>query len=574
MVTQIPKRTDPKPNTGNLTAEQFNDSMNRWFQESPVIEQALGQLGMEVEALALNVEAAAGASVSSKWVAGTFAQGDERWSPTDFLNYRCKVAGVRNIDPAIDPTNWQLLTKTSLGGSDTVSSATDIALIVTSGRLQIIAMTTANKNVVLPVASTLNKGAPIYVIKNAGTYRFAVRKNGGEFLCWVNPGQTIAFGCSDITTAAGVWAVSGAAGNIYDGNAPEVLNGVDSRDLAVAMLTPTKAVCAFKNNSTAFLEAVVVNYGSASGTPVPISSEAVRNISIAAQASNQVTVVYQQVSNSNIRGYVLDITGNTPTPGPVATIHTAGIGTPEGTGITALTATKLLCIYNAGAVQVKERVLDLSGNTINSISTEVNADLSSSSYIYLRAGTISPTKALVSFLGTSGQVVIRLQSITGSTPAPTGTVLAITSPGAIVKSAFAVCIMSAIRAVVIKPIDRDYGGLAVYIVDISGATPTLITGKQIPIDLPIGNTHVSAARLDSNRIHVTWAGGLSQGIDALVLTITSDDRIIPGEISDRLEPGVTSANGYLACDALDSSHVIQVCRNANTFLSAKTIEIA
>ena len=79
--------------------------------------------------------------------------------------------------------------------------------------------------------------------------------------------------------------------------------------------------------------------------------------------------------------------------------------------------------------------------------------------------------------------------------------------------------------------------MVAYIIDISGATPVLITGKRIEIPLIIATYHLAAAKLDSNRIYVTWAGGFSQGSDALVLTITSDDKIIVGEISERLEPG-------------------------------------
>lgn len=575
MVTQIPDFTEPFPNLMEMSSEEFELSTATFVAEIPPFGKSLNQFGQEMQQIGADAEAAVEALASAVWVSGTsYTTGQVRYDPVDFFNYRRKTNGAGTTPPRNDPTNWALLTKTTNGGSDTVSSAVDITLTSTGGRLQVITMTAANKKVKLPNATQLEKGAPVRVIRNSGQYRFPVTDNAGAFLCNIQPGQVVAFGCSDTSTAAGVWAISGDALNkLYDGNAPEVINNVDSRYIAVVMITPTKAVCAYKNNTSGFLEVVVLNFGSDSGDPVQITSEAVRNISIAAQSSSQVTVVYQQTANSNVKGYVIDISGNTPTPGAVASIHTAAAGTPEGTGLTALSATQLLCTYCAGSVQVQERILDITGNAISGISNAVNADSTSTGYIYQYPRKITASKALVAFVGTSGQVVMRLQSITGSIPAPTGTVLTITPPGVGVESAFGVIILSSLRAAIVKPIDRDYGGLAIYLVDISGVTPIFLTGKQIQLDLAVANTHAYATKIDANRIYVTWAGGFSGGVDALEITITNDDKIIIGEVSPRQEQGITSTSGYLACDALDAAHVMQVVRNSSGFLSAKTIEI-
>ncbi len=575
--TLIPRFTEPLPSSLQQTPEDFELSMSTFVPEIQPWGEAANQIAGEMEIMYANAQAAVAALASAEWVSGTtYSAGQVRWDPVYFFDYRRKTNGAGTTPPRNDPTNWALLTKTTNGGADTLSSAVDLTLTATGGRLQVISMTAAGKKVKMPNATTLEKGSPVKVIKNAGLFRFSVVRDDGAFICAIEPGKIVAFSCSDTSSAAGVWFANGDNLNIYDANAPEVVNGVDSRSLAFTMLTATKGVCAYKNNTTGFLEVVVLNFGSASGSPVVINGEAVRNISIAAQSATQVTVVYQQTTSNNIKGYVLDISGNTPIPGPVATINTAIAGTPEGTGLVAMTTTQLLCVYHSVGTNLRERVLDLTGNTISGISAEVNADNTAGGYIYDYVKKITATKALTATVGATGQTVLRLQSLTGSTPAATGTVLTLSSPSSTdVKSAFAVVIMSSLRAVIVKPVDRGTGALAIYIVDISGTSPVLIVSKLISVDLSVpSNTHVYAAKMDSNRIYASWLGSSSQGVDAMVITITSDDRIMTGPINERQGgDSVTAASGYLSCDALDATHVMQTVRNASGFLSVRTIEI-
>jgi|GEM_PF-3890225 len=254
MVTTVPPFTEPVPDPYNMTSDELESSSLTFVSEFNPRIKLLNVQASEVEQFALDTEAASAGIANAKWVSGTYAEGAVAWSPTDYFDYRCKNAGLRTIDPALDPTNWALRTKTGAGGSDTTSSAVDITLTSASGRLQIISMTATGKKVTAASATTLNKGAPVLVIKNAGLYRFAFHKNGGTFICYVQPGQVVAFNCSDTSTAAGVWHANGQnLENIYDGNTAEILNAVDSRNIAAAMLSATKAICVFRNNATGFL---------------------------------------------------------------------------------------------------------------------------------------------------------------------------------------------------------------------------------------------------------------------------------------------------------------------------------
>lgn len=569
MVTQVPLFSEPLPNPLEMTPEEFESSATTLVSELNPRFQAANVQALELNEMAANVEVAAGAAANAKWVSGTYVQGEIAWSPTDYLDYRCRNAGLRTIDPVLDPTNWQLRTKTNAGGSDTTSSAVDITLTSASGRLQIISMTAASKKTTLPSATTLGKGTPLFVIKNAGQYRFSVHKNGGVFLCYVQPGQTVAFNCSDISTAAGVWYVGGhGIESIYDGNTPEVLNAVDSRTIAVAMLSTTKAICVFRNNSTGYLWSVILNYGSSSGTPAAINAEASEYISIAAQTSTQATVVYK-TSTGVTKGYVLDISSNTITPGVVATIDT-GTGS-AGTDLTALSATQLLCAY--GDSGPKERILDISASVITP-SVEITADATAASQGNIRVRKISATKALYSFRGSSPKkIYLRLQTVSGSTPAPSGSVFGIDIPSTSSDLPYGLVVMGASRALLIQPLDRAYGDLMISLLDVSGSTPVLIGNKIFNVGL-LTSAMISSDRIGTNTAYITWTGGESLGVDSLIVTMTDDDNLNIGQISSRLEPRVTAAEGYVACAALDSTHVMQVCRNATTFLSAKTIEIA
>lgn len=578
MATQIPAFPLPMPNSINQTSEEFEDAANTTVGHLPIFVAAANQLSSEVNQKALDVEAAAGAIGNQAWVSGTtYTAGQVRYSPADSLNYRRRTNGAGTTDPSLDPTNWALLTKTVFGGSDTTTSAVDIDLSATSGRLQVIAMTAAGKKVTLPAATGVAKGTPIFVIVNSGSYRFAVRKNGGAFLCMVTPGQTLSIGCSDNTTSAGVWSVNGGKfNNIFEGNTPQVLNAVDTQDMAIAMLSPTKAICCYKNGSTTFLNAIIINFGSSSGSVTVISAEAVRNVSVAALSASKVVVIYQLASVTTVKGYVLDISGDTITPGSVQTITTQATNGAASTSLAVLTSTKLLVGYmRASSTATVEKVLDVSGTTITA-SSEVQADSSAvnSNLDSVVVRALTSTKLIVGFMRDTSLFCLRHQTVSGSTPAASGSVLTL-SPGLSTLCAACLVVMSSSRAIVVRSVDQNFGGrLLAYVIDTSGTSPVLLYTKYINVTYAGGALHLVGTKLDDTHMYITWRGGYG-GIDGCVLTVTSDDRVIPGEIIESIDP----ATGYLevgAVDAvaLDSTHIMQVCRNSSNFLSAKVLEVS
>lgn len=576
MVTQVNTRSLPYPDDANQTSDEFSDAMNRWFAESPAIEQQLAQVVVEVNEKGATIEALVG-SANAKWVAGTFAQGDKVWSPTDYLDYRCKNAGVRNTDPAADPTNWQCTSvRAGNGGADVTSSAVDVVLTALSSRLQIVTMTAADKKVTLPAATSLTKGSDLFVFKNNGIYRFSIHKNGGGFLCYCQPGQIVRFGLSDISTASGVWHPSGfGVENVFLGNAPEVLTAFDAQSIAFVNLTATKGFAAFRNNTTGFIWGCVINFGSASGTAVAINAESSTSINIAAQTASQVTIVYKAPSGI-MRGLVVDISGNTFTPGAISTID-AVTNTDDIINVAALSSTKVVCVYRGptAATTMRERVIDIATSAFSAISAEVVADTTGAISNNARSvETITATKFLVGFRS-STNVCLRLQSVAVSVPAPTGTLLTLTAQdftGANTQH-HDIAVLDTNFALVVCGGVLSYADMVMFLVDISGTTPVLVNTKPVYVGakaVPIPRI----VKLDANNAYIGFTGASSDGVDGIHVRITNERKMIVVSQSEKVEPGVTNTNQFFAIGALDATHVTQVCRNASTFLSAKTIEIA
>lgn len=458
------------------------------------------------------------------------------------------------------------------GGAGTTSSAVDINLTASNGKLQNISMTAASKNVTLPDATTIGKSFPIFAIKNAGLYPFGIKKSGGAFLCRLNPGQTVILGCADNTTAAGVWSSFGASlEGIYRGNTSEVINAVDSRVIAVARLSATQAICAFRNNSTTFLNAVVLNFGTASGSVVAVNAEASDDISIDALTATKAVVVYK-TSTGVVRGYVLDVSGSTITPGTVRTIDATASG--DGTSLSALSTTQLLLSYHDTGGWT--RVLTISGSTISE-GAEAIPDTTAEANNTSRVVGISASKALYTVRGSSPQdIILRLQSIAGSTPIPTGSALRIaTNFTDTAATSYNVVVLDANRVVVVQAITGNVEGDILFsLIDISSVTPVLLYNKIITVGMFASPIVLASTKLDANRVYVAFLGGASLGLDSLILTISNDDRLFVSPITESVELNVTSALGYIACTALSSSLVLNACRNSSTFLASKVVEIA
>jgi hypothetical protein len=91
----------------------FSDDMDTYLSEatSRVVEQnaAVTWMNDTANTIAGQAAVASGAVGAVAWVSGTtYAIGNVRYSPINFLAYRRKTAGAGVTDPSLDATNWAL----------------------------------------------------------------------------------------------------------------------------------------------------------------------------------------------------------------------------------------------------------------------------------------------------------------------------------------------------------------------------------------------------------------------------------------------------------------------------------
>lgn len=109
-----PNRNDP---------DNFAQRADDLVAALPGFVSEANALGEDVTAKAAVCTSAAMAVAVTGWVSGTtYAQGVNVWDPVTLLTYRRKAAGAGTTRPALDGTNWALLT--GFGDVDTGSAQT------------------------------------------------------------------------------------------------------------------------------------------------------------------------------------------------------------------------------------------------------------------------------------------------------------------------------------------------------------------------------------------------------------------------------------------------------------------
>lgn len=450
------------------------------------------------------------------------------------------------------------------GESSTVSGAVDVTITSAGARLQAIAMTAPNKKVNLPAATALAKGSPIFIIHNTGSYAFSVMNGAAEFLFELKPMQSAVVGCSDTSTTAGVWAVHGQDIDKLDKTTgATVVNAVDSRELSIATLTATSAICCFRNNATGKLNAVILNVGAVPGSVVQIGSDDVNAVAVAAQTATQATVTYYNTAGLVTKAYVLDISGSTITPGTVKTVGTS-TGAQPYAAISVLSSTQLLCAYPTSTTTMTVVVFTISASVISLSATATVQTGVSAPFIAL---TINASKVLVAANATR----VRLVSITAGAPTAVGSTVSISPYPGTQSDQLGMQLLSSDRVLLAYAIPLQ-NCIVMVVLDVSGTTPTILRTRMMFTDLDAASA-VTAARLTGlDTVYVSWVGG-SRGVDSALITVGPDNAIYPSPVSRYVDSALDSASGYLAVCPLSASKVMSVCRNSSTYLSAKDIGV-
>ena len=404
-------------------------------------------------------------------------------------------------------------------GADVTTSGTNITLTATSKTSQTINMSAVDLTVTLPNATLLNTGVA-YVFKATG-YIYTVKDASTNNICYVTPAADVTVYLVDNSGSTGSWVY--ASNNVIKGPIAGITNqiGVVGSYVAVAMLTATRAICAYCGTST-YLQAVVIDIAGPTvtfGTISNVNSIVSAYIDIVGLTTSQAMVVFSGAT-SYLNAVILNVSGTTITPGTNKVVNAVAsyymsvamltsskaICTYRGTtsylqavildvassvitngtvatcnavasayqSVAALTATKAICTYTAASNYVSAIILDVATSTITPATAAIVNAVSSQ---WTSVAMLTSTKAICTYIGLNGYLNTVILDVATSTITP-GTI-AIVNIGvatyqevAMLTSTKAICIMCA-------PLGLAY--LQAIILDvatstITPATPTVMNG--------------------------------------------------------------------------------------------------
>jgi hypothetical protein len=396
-------------------------------------------------------------------------------------------------------TNGQVLTSAGSGlptwatpasinsaGSTITTSTT---LTAASAGYQPIAMTAMGKSVTLPDATTVTVGSPKFYLNNAsGSYPVGIRNTSGTLLMAIAAGGTAFVSCQDISTAAGVWNITGDNLEIGLITIDNTFSSTykDTRLLPFVAFDSNKSLH-FLTLSSGFAAVAVDNTTGAVGTPVTVSSTSNRvPLTAFLITSTTAMVFYGDGANFDILiGVVITLSGATTlTVGtPSSTLTATGAGVENFSAapkIAQLAATLYLVSYATatGAGTTSVAAFQVSGGTTVNRGTAVNIIAANNIIDSTTTYGLTATTALVIYTSgaaapyTISAVVI---SVTNANP-PVCTVGTPTAGGTrnylgSVQNAVASCLLSSTKVLVTPDTGDTIVGTQAF--TISGTTVTV-----------------------------------------------------------------------------------------------------
>jgi hypothetical protein len=242
-------------------------------------------------------------------------------------------------------------------------------------------MTALGKSVTLPDATTVSVGSPKFYLNNAsGAYPVGIRNTSGTLLMAIAAGGTAFVSCQDITTAAGVWNITG------DNLEPGLIT-IDSTFSSTYAGTRFLPFVAFDSNkslhflalSSGFAAVAVDNTTGAVGTPVTVSATASMVPRSVFLITSTTAIVFYSSTTGTLIGVVISLSSATTlTVGtPSSTLTATGAGVEDFSGapkIAQLAATLYLVSYATatGAGTTSVAAFQVSGGTTVNLGSAVN----------------------------------------------------------------------------------------------------------------------------------------------------------------------------------------------------------
>ena len=390
-------------------------------------------------------------------------------------------------------TNGQVMTSAGSGlptwvtPSAGISSAgatitTNTTLTAASPGYQPIAMTALGKSVTLPDATTVSVGSPKFYLNNAsGAYPVGIRNTSGTLLMAIAAGGTAFVSCQDITTAAGVWNITG--NNLEPG-----LTTIDNTFSSTYATTRLVPFVAFDSNkslhflalSSGFAAVAVDNTTGAVGTPVTVSATAsMVPRSVFLITSTTAIVFYSSTTGTLISVVISLSSATTLTVGTASsTLTAAGTGEDNFTAapkIAQLAATLYLVSYSTltGAGTTSVAAFQVSGGTTVTLGSAVNIIAANNVVLSTTTYGLTSTTGLVIYMsGAAAPYAISAVVVSVTNANPPVCTVGTPAAGGTRTYAFAPCscLLSATKALIAPDTGETIVGAQAF--TISGTTVT------------------------------------------------------------------------------------------------------
>lgn len=368
------------------------------------------------------------------------------------------------------------------GGATTSSNSSSIALTSSSNRMQMVGFTVRGCFLGLPDATTLTTGGTQFMVKNVGTFTFAIRDSLGNIKAVLNPSDSVLLWCSNISTAAGVWAMgdfdatSNTMNNV-DVTGATVLSGAGaggSTYMCITQLdTGTCVIFFWDSTATAAWKAVVATHNGGQGQDITFGSI----VTVEAQASgigasivriSSTKVLVSYAGTTNTKVMVLSISGTTITTNTALVIEAALSHNHylfDQTGGNFYFAYSKNTGTKSSGVQVNVSTVTctMPGAITYGAATIVATDG------FMSVCALSTTAYLYCYVGTSSFLCLQVFTTSGSTVTANAAVTSVDATG----TASQVRTVAISATVAICTTMNSSRGLNMYTVGISGTVPSL-----------------------------------------------------------------------------------------------------
>ncbi|MGB4498880.1 MAG: hypothetical protein WBI40_09280 [Methylococcaceae bacterium] len=448
------------------------------------------------------------------------------------------------------------------GDATETSSAVSIALVNTSKKVQSVSMTTSDKSITLPNATTCQKGE-LFTIKNTGVNQFCIRDFNNKFLCALNPNQVVTISLSNNSTSSGTWVVANNSTNTdlieFYRNARTISSGFGAGGGDAVQITATQFVII--GSSGANLQAAVLTVnsdntvvqGSLASLVVAISPSS-PYIACAKVSSTQVVVFYG-TSATNAYAVILTIAGTSVTFNTPIIAVTGG-STAYPASICVLSSTLILIAYHING-NGSVRTLSLSGTTLTADSNQTSFTGGSAGVFSNHLVPLSSTSA--AFINATASYILTSITTTSITVTTVSFGLETNSGNNCLE------LLSANTVIGSQGYSTPYPDYLT-VSTISGSTVTSIMKTLDDVAYSFNSSKNSIAVLNQNKVIL----GKSSSSSVCLFSINVSDK----DVKRTPKPYQIYLDTFEKIITIDANKILLIGLTTSSFFSASVIEIA